>query len=65
MASIGLTDYAHPKFEYYAPLFFDFNDVRTKMKELEKEETKSKVKINVKKFLHVLYLETLEKLRSK
>lgn len=65
MASIGLTDYAHPKFEYYAPLFFDFNDVRTKMKELENEETNSKVKINVKKFLHVLYLETLEKLHSK
>lgn len=65
LASIGLTDYAHPKFEYYAPLLFDFQDVRLKMNELENESAINKVKINVKKFLQVLYIETLEKLKAK
>lgn len=65
LASIGLTDYAHPKFEYYAPLLFDFQDVRLKMNELENKATNNKVKINVKKFLQVLYIETLEKLKAK
>lgn len=65
IASLGLTDYANPKFEYYAPLFFDFQDVRLKMNELEKETEQSRVKVNVKKFLQVLYIETLEKLKTK
>ncbi|MEW9672792.1 response regulator [Ammoniphilus sp. 3BR4] len=62
LASIGSMDYAHPKFEYYAPRFFDFQDIRIRMKELEEEGDISKVKLNIKKFLMVLYLETLEKM---
>ncbi|MEK4149764.1 response regulator [Robertmurraya sp. FSL W8-0741] len=63
IASLGLTDYSHPKFEHFAPLFFDFQDVRLKMQELENNEKRSNVKVNVKKFLQVLYLETLEKIK--
>lgn len=65
LASLGLTDYSNPKFEHYAPLLFDFQDVRLKMNELEREVEKSRVKVNVKKFLQVLYLETLEKLKQR
>lgn len=64
LASLGLTDYSNPKFEHYAPLLFDFQDVRLKMSELEREGNKSRVKMNVKKFLQVLYIETLEKLKG-
>lgn len=39
MASIGLTDYSNPKFEYYAPLYFDFQDIRMKMKVMDEELT--------------------------
>jgi two-component system response regulator YcbB len=64
MASIGLTDYSHPKFEYYAPLYFDFQDVRLKMREIEEDVSAGKGKVNVKKFLQVLYMETLNKLNG-
>lgn len=60
LASIGLTDYGNPKFEYYAPLYFDFEDVRVKMKEMEQGKESVKVKVNIKKFLQVLYLELQE-----
>lgn len=62
LASIGLTDYSHPKFEYYAPLYFDFEDVRLKMKEIESGREPGKIKVNIKKFLQVLYLELREQL---
>lgn len=64
MASIGLTDYSNPKFEYYAPLYFDFQDVRMKMKVMDEEQQPDKGKVNIKKFLQVFYMETLEKLNS-
>lgn len=60
LASIGLTDYGNPKFEYYAPLYFDFEEVRLKMKEIEQGRESGKVKVNIKKFLQVLHLELLE-----
>ncbi|MFC4101423.1 response regulator [Paenibacillus xanthanilyticus] len=62
MASIGLTDYSNPKFEYYAPLYFDFQDVRLKMKAIEEEQPEGKSKVNIKKFLQVLHVEMLGKL---
>ncbi|WP_018753691.1 response regulator [Paenibacillus sanguinis] len=63
LASLGLTDYGNPRFEYYAPLYFDFEDVRLKMKEIEEErEPSGKVKVNIKKFLQVLYIELQEQL---
>ncbi|AJY77926.1 histidine kinase [Paenibacillus beijingensis] len=64
LASIGLTDYSNPKFEYYAPLYFDFQDVRLKMKEMEDEDQTGKGKVNIKKFLQVLYFETLNKFNN-
>lgn len=65
LASIGLTDYSHPKFEYYAPLYFDFQDVRLKMREMEEDGVQpGKGKVNVKKFLQVLYMDTLDKLNA-
>ncbi|CAJ1004057.1 MULTISPECIES: response regulator [Brevibacillus] len=59
LASLGLTDYAHPKFESYATTFFDFTEVRKRMKELEThiEPAPSSIRINAKKFILVLYLE--------
>ncbi|MCL6605276.1 MAG: response regulator [Paenibacillus sp.] len=60
LASIGLTDYGNPKFEHYAPLYFDFEDVRLKMKEIEQGKETGKVKVNIKKFLQVLFLELQE-----
>jgi two-component system response regulator YcbB len=62
LASIGLTDYGNPKFEHYAPLYFDFEEVRLKMKEIEQGRDTGKVKVNIKKFLQVLHLELLESL---
>jgi len=64
IASIGLTDYSNPKFEHYAPLYFEFQDVRLKMKEIDEPEKPEKCKVNIKKFLQVLYLEVTDKLRS-
>jgi two-component system response regulator YcbB len=64
LASIGLTDYSNPKFEHYAPLYFDFQDVRLKMKEIDVDSKPDKGKINIKKFLQVLYLEVLDKKKS-
>ncbi|QHW29722.1 response regulator [Paenibacillus rhizovicinus] len=64
LASIGLTDYGHPKFEHYAPLYFDFEDVRLKMREIDEKCPQEKRKVNIKKFLQVLYLETLDKMKN-
>lgn len=63
LASLGLTDYGNPRFEYYAPLYFDFEDVRLKMKEIEEGKESSKVKVNIKKFIQVLYLELQEQMK--
>ena len=60
LASLGLTDFSNPKFESYAPKFFDFTIVRKRMTELTKEEltTSGHTRINTKKFIQVLYFET-------
>lgn len=60
VASLGLTDYSHPKFENYASKFFDFTEIRKRMLELqnEVEPSQSQVRINTKKFIQVLYVET-------
>jgi two-component system response regulator YcbB len=62
LASLGIIDYTNSEFEYYAPRYFDFQEIRNYMTTIQKGNTESsKVKINIKKFLQVLYLETLEK----
>ncbi|MFD0768908.1 response regulator [Bacillus sp. CGMCC 1.60114] len=59
LASLGLTDFSNPKFESYAPKFFDFTIVRKRMTELTKDEIASsgQTRINTKKFIQVLYFE--------
>ena len=62
LASLGSIDYMNPKFEYYAPRYFEFEEIRRRMKEIDQNSNEStKVKINIKKFLQVLYFDTAEK----
>lgn len=65
VASLGLTDYAHPKFENYASKFFDFTEIRKRMLELQNNvpPSESQARINTKKFVQVLYLEAKRSLR--
>lgn len=60
IASLGLTDYSNPKFEEYASKFFDFTEIRKKMIELQNEidSSMSHIRINTKKFVKVLYMES-------
>lgn len=62
LASLGLTDYTHPKFELYASKFFDFNEVRLKMNELDDRPTTRNPRINIKKFLFAFYIEIQDRL---
>ncbi|WP_060204839.1 response regulator [Sporosarcina koreensis] len=65
LASRGVVDYTSPQFEYYAPRYFDFQDIRLRMKQIEEDlPTPSRVKINIKKFLQVLYIETGERYKK-
>jgi len=59
MASLGLTDYAHPVFEKYAYKYFDFHEVRRIMNALEENEKPDpgKTSVNVKKFLQPFFLD--------
>lgn len=61
LASLGAVDYTIDEFEYYAPRFFDFQEISLLMKQIQGESFAAKPpKINSKKFLHVLYMETIE-----
>ena len=64
IASMGIVDYTSPQFEYYAPRYFDFQDIRLRMKQIEEDFPTTLVKINIKKFLQVLYIETEEKYKK-
>ncbi len=59
LASMGIIDYANPKFEEYAAKFFDFTEVRKIMLTLENNEkvNMSQIHINSKKFIKVLFME--------
>ncbi|MFE8697742.1 response regulator [Cytobacillus sp. FJAT-53684] len=62
LASLGAIDYTNHEFEYYAPRYFDFQEIRNQMISIQEGRSELvKVKINIKKFLQVLYLETMEK----
>lgn len=59
VAALGLEDYNNPGFEYYGPKFFDFSELRRKMKELEHDhDTPSRTRVNIKQFINALYWET-------
>ncbi|MCC5464673.1 response regulator [Pelosinus baikalensis] len=64
LSSIGVTDYANPKFEEYAPKFYDFVEVRKMMLNLQNnmKPSISNSHINIKKFIKVLYLESKKRL---
>lgn len=47
LVALGKDDYHHPLFEYYAPRFFDYNEMRAKLRG-------GKAKMNLKKFLTAL-----------
>jgi len=62
LASMGTIDYTNPEFEYYAPRYFDFQEIRLQMNQIRDEiKGPTKVKTNVRKFLQMLYIETEEK----
>jgi two-component system, response regulator YcbB len=62
LASLGSIDFTNPEFEYYAPRFFDFAEIRIRMKQIqENDDTPMKVKVNIKKFLQMLYREVVDK----
>lgn len=57
LSSLGLTDYANPTFEHFAPRLFDFQEIRQRMQELEAGEKTTKCRISVRKFLSVFLME--------
>lgn len=57
LTSLGLTDYANPKFELYSSKFFDFSEVRLKMNELNDKNYSRNPRINIRKFLYAFYIE--------
>lgn len=62
IAIMGAVDYASQEFEYYAPRYFEFAEVRLCMQAVQKEQPMpKKIKVNIKKFLQVLAVETKEK----
>lgn len=62
LATLGSIDYTNSEFEYYAPRYFDFQELRNHMVYIQEDRNRStKIKINSKKFLQVLYLEVMEK----
>lgn len=66
LAALGSIDYTNPEFEYYAPRYFDFQEIRNHMLSIQQgRNEQTKVKINSKKFLQVLYLETVKKINQK
>lgn len=61
-ASMGVVDYTNPKFEEYAPFYFDYADVCALMHVIENHEKPhiSHVHVNMKKFIQAFYAASLE-----
>lgn len=60
LANLGIVDYTNSEFEYYTPRYFDLTDIRQLMQQIENNEQR-KVKVNIKKFIQVLYSEIISK----
>ncbi|MEK5183478.1 response regulator [Solibacillus sp. FSL W7-1324] len=60
LANLGIVDYTNSEFEYYTPRYFDLTDIRHLMNQIEKNEQR-KAKVNIKKFIQVLYSEIISK----
>jgi two-component system, response regulator YcbB len=61
LANLGVVDYTNSEFEYYAPRYFDFKEIRLLMTQIEDHKNR-KAKVNIKKFIQVLYSDILTKL---
>lgn len=59
LASLGLTDYGNPTFEYYSSKLFDYTQVRMKMLELEGKNYNTTTRIDIKKFLQSIHMEIM------
>lgn len=57
IATLGAVDYTDPRFEQYAPLYFDYTDIRNTMRLIEDDEkpSMSQIHINMKKFIFALH----------
>ena len=57
LATLGAVDYTNPRFEEYAPIYFDYSDIRNTMRLIENDEkpSLSQVHITTKKFIFALY----------
>ncbi|WP_047150424.1 response regulator [Aneurinibacillus tyrosinisolvens] len=60
ISSIGSVDYSNPVFEKYAHKFFDFQQIRRAMRDMQDDRLSPSYPVNVKKFIQVLYLEVQE-----
>lgn len=60
LSNLGIVDHTNSEFEYYAPRFFDFTEIRLLMSQIENNKER-KVKINIKKFIQVLFAEIISK----
>lgn len=60
LANLGIVDYTNSEFEYYTPRYFDLTDIRFLMQQIEKNGQR-KAKVNIKKFIQVLYTEIISK----
>ena len=58
LANLGIVDYTNAEFEYYTPRYFDLTDIRYLMQQIENNEQR-KAKVNIKKFIQVLYSEII------
>lgn len=61
LANLGIVDYTNSEFEYYAPRYFDLTDVRQLMDQIELHQER-KSKVNIKKFIQVLYSDIFSRL---
>jgi two-component system response regulator YcbB len=65
LAALGAIDYTNPEFEYYAPRYFDFQEISDRMRALQEGRNgEIKAKVNIRKFLQVLYFDTMKKLNE-
>lgn len=60
LANLGIVDHTNSEFEYYAPRFFDFTEIRILMAQIE-SNLERRAKINIKKFIQVLFSEIISK----
>lgn len=58
LAALGLEDYTNPSFERFGAKFFDFGELRQRMKELKTDhDSPTRTRVNIKQFINALYWE--------